>query len=119
MAGLSGSHAMFAESFNALSICHGGTAEWPTLEAASPNPLVFLRSIQSSSGHPILQSKSYTGLKSQIKLMRQFAKIICVDVSNRGFHCQGLWFGCAAWFGSAKFQQEARGCFIGSGSNLA
>ena len=38
MAGLSGSHGMFAESFNALSTCHGGIAEWPTLEAASPNP---------------------------------------------------------------------------------
>ncbi len=49
---------------NSLEHCHKWIDGWPELEGASPKPRGFLRSAQSSPGHPTLQSKSDRSLVS-------------------------------------------------------
>ncbi len=50
----------------AFVLCHQWIDGWPGLEGASPKPRGFLRSAQSSPGHPIHHSKSARALATRV-----------------------------------------------------
>ncbi len=64
---------------NNLVLCDKWIDGWPGLEGASPKPRGFLRSAQSSPGHPIYQSKSDRGQVSD----QQFNKSPHIAVLDR------------------------------------